>query len=117
MSAIWHGFYPGFYSFFIGAGLLDYQAKLFGQVLGPHIEGKLPGSVEYFLSWLWCYAFCAYFSISFILLSFENFYKVYDSMYFIGHIILLSSIILLKCVGGKGKKRELDDKKKTVKTD
>ena len=24
VSAIWHGFYPGFFVFFIGAGLLDY---------------------------------------------------------------------------------------------
>ncbi len=30
ISAIWHGFYPGFFVFFIGAGLLDYQAKLAG---------------------------------------------------------------------------------------
>jgi lysophospholipid acyltransferase len=28
VSAIWHGFYPGFFVFFIGAGLMDYQNKL-----------------------------------------------------------------------------------------
>lgn len=28
VSAIWHGFYPGYYLFFISSGLLDYQFKL-----------------------------------------------------------------------------------------
>ena len=30
VSAVWHGFYPGFYLFFSGAFLLDTQAKLSG---------------------------------------------------------------------------------------
>jgi len=28
VSAIWHGFYPGFLVFFFGAGMMDYQNKL-----------------------------------------------------------------------------------------
>ena len=35
VSAIWHGFYPGFLVFFIGAGLMDYQNKLQEQTLTP----------------------------------------------------------------------------------
>jgi D-alanyl-lipoteichoic acid acyltransferase DltB (MBOAT superfamily) len=35
VSAIWHGFYPGFYSFFIGAFLLDYQNKLAANFIKP----------------------------------------------------------------------------------
>ena len=27
VSAIWHGFYPGYFLFFISAGLLDYNFK------------------------------------------------------------------------------------------
>lgn len=35
VSAIWHGFYPGFLHFFMGAGLLDYHSKLCALVLVP----------------------------------------------------------------------------------
>ena len=38
VSATWHGFYPGFFVFFIGAGLMDYQAKLAGKAFGPTVE-------------------------------------------------------------------------------
>ena len=111
-SAVWHGFYPGFYLFFSGAALLDYQWKLCGKVLSPLVAGSLPATLEYFLSWLWCYTFCAYFAISFVLLSFENAYTVYSSMYFSGHIFMLSSIVLLHAFGGGQKKKETIVKKK-----
>ena len=74
VSAIWHGFYPGFYVFFLGAGLMDYQAKIAGEVLSPYVEKKLPGWLIYAISWLWCYLLCGYFATAFILLSFENFH-------------------------------------------
>ena len=35
VSAIWHGFYPGFFSFFIGAFLMDYHNKTGTLVFGP----------------------------------------------------------------------------------
>lgn len=35
VSAIWHGFYPGFLAFFIGAALLDYHSKLAHLVIAP----------------------------------------------------------------------------------
>jgi len=28
VAAVWHGFYSGYFVFFIGAGILDYQFKL-----------------------------------------------------------------------------------------
>jgi lysophospholipid acyltransferase len=35
VSAIWHGFYPGFYSFFIGAFILDFWNKLASRAASP----------------------------------------------------------------------------------
>ena len=35
VSAVWHGFYPGFYLFFSGAFLLDLHSKLCGKVISP----------------------------------------------------------------------------------
>ena len=39
-------------------------------------------------SYIWCYIYCGYFATAFVLLSWENFNKVYASMYYIWHIIL-----------------------------
>ena len=67
--------------------------------------------MSYLLSWLWCYANCAYFAMAFILLSFENIYKVYSAMRWSGHILLIGSIILLKFMGGKEKEKTSDPNK------
>lgn len=116
VSAIWHGFYPGFYMFFLAAGMMDYQAKLAGQAFSPLVEGKLPGWLVYVLSWIWCYAFCGYFCTAFVLLSFENFHKVYASMYYIGHIILIFAIVVAKALMPTEKKIA-DEKEKDKKKD
>ena len=34
VSSVWHGFYPGFFVFFLASGLLDYQSKLAYQIFG-----------------------------------------------------------------------------------
>ena len=111
VSAVWHGFYPGFYFFFLSAFLLDFHAKLCGEVIYPLVHGKIPGAVICLLSWLWCYAYCAYFSMSFILLSFENIYKVYSAMSWSGHILLIGSTIPLKLMAGKKKEKTSDQNK------
>lgn len=38
VSAIWHGFYPGFFVFFVGAFLMDYHNKIGQQKLGPYFK-------------------------------------------------------------------------------
>ena len=113
VSAIWHGFYPGFFCFFIGAGLIDYQAKLAGEALNPIVEGRVPGWLVYIVSWLWCYIFCGYFVSSFVLLSFEKIHRVYSSMYYSGHIVLLLAIVVpLALKPSKPKTKTVSDKGK-----
>lgn len=93
-SAIWHGFYPGYYIFFAGAGFMDYHSKLAETVLFPYFQW-LPIFVIRALAYLWCYIGSAYFAIGFCLLSVEKFHKVYLSMYYYYHILLLGSLMLL----------------------
>jgi len=38
VSAIWHGFYPGFYSFFFGCFIVDYWNKLASPCIGNTFE-------------------------------------------------------------------------------
>jgi len=94
ISAIWHGFYPGFFIFFLGAGLLDYQAKLAGEALSPLVENKVPSWIVYVVCWAWCYIGCGYFCSAFVLLSFENSHIVYSSMYYVFHLALLFAIVV-----------------------
>ena len=111
VSAIWHGFYPGFFVFFIGAGFLDYQAKLAGQSLYPYVESWMPGWLVYALSFVWCYIMCGYFATGFILLSWENFHKVYASMGYIGHIALAGAIVLCLILGPAKQKKSSEGAK------
>ena len=80
--------------FFLGAGFLDYQAKLAGDSIGPLVAGTLPGWLVYICSYVWCYIFCGYFAAAFVLLSFENSHKLYSSMYYVGHWVLLAVILV-----------------------
>ena len=73
---------------------MDYQAKLAGNAFGPVVEQKLPGWLIYIISWVWCYIGCGYFAAAFVLLSWDNFHKVYASMYYCYHIALLAAIVL-----------------------
>jgi lysophospholipid acyltransferase len=73
MSAIWHGFYPGYYIFFTGAGLMDYHSKLAERALSPFVKGVPELGLKVF-GYLWSYIGCAYFSIGFTLLSVEKFH-------------------------------------------
>jgi uncharacterized membrane protein len=102
MSAIWHGFYPGYYVFFTGAGLMDYHFKIAEKVLAPYFTW-LPHSAVVAVAYTWCYVGCAYFAIGFTLLSVDKFHKVYYSMYYYFHIVLITSLILLLAMG-RGKK-------------
>ena len=117
VSAVWHGFYPGYYIFFIELGLVDYISKLYGNILNPLVEGKLPGPLIYVIAWLWCFAWFSYINICFFLLSFENTHKVHGSMNYIGEIILVVSMAVLYLINPKEKKSSVSEKTKDVKVE
>ena len=95
VSAVWHGFYPGFLMFFIYAGFLDLLAKMASPLLYPLFQGWCPWPVQYVMLFVWCYMNCGYASSAFFLLSFEKFHKVFSSMYYILHIQLIVPIVLI----------------------
>ena len=53
VSAIWHGFYPGYYLFFISSGLLDYQFKLGARIWV--LFRWMPVQVQRLLLFVWSY--------------------------------------------------------------
>lgn len=94
VSAIWHGFYPGFLSFFIGAFLMDYHNKVATPVVGPLFKGWCPDIIQNVGICIFYYVCCSYFAVSFWLLNFCDFHKVYLEMYYFGHILIISTLVV-----------------------
>uniref|UniRef100_A0A6B2L3V2 Uncharacterized protein n=1 Tax=Arcella intermedia TaxID=1963864 RepID=A0A6B2L3V2_9EUKA len=89
LSAFWHGFYPGYYLFFFMIGLLTKVNRTIDQQLGPLFlaygsTGKLLYKI---FSWTLTLVSRDYFIMSFMLLSWEDCWRVYQSMGFWMHIL------------------------------
>lgn len=94
VSAIWHGFYPGFFSFFFGAFLMDMHNKYGPTVCGPLFKGWCPDIIQNCSITVFYYISCSYFTVAFWLLNFCDFHKVYMDMYYFGHILIISTLLI-----------------------
>jgi len=91
-SAIWHGFYPGYYLFFISGGLLEPLAILLRRNLrwrfvNPDGSPKPLKPIYDFLGWLITFWTIDYLTLGFRLLAFEWAIAGWKSVYFNTHII------------------------------
>ena len=99
VSAIWHGFYPGFFHFFFWAFVLDYWNKLASKVIAQSgFPQLIPTHVTNIFCTLFYYVYCSYFALSFILLYFSDFNRVYREMYYTGHVFLIVTIPVLMLI-------------------
>lgn len=97
VSAIWHGFYPGFMHFFFMLFLCQYHSWLCKEVLAPRVAW-IPNLLQNLFIYIFCYLYCAYYALSFVLLHASEFHKVYLEMGYLGHILMLTSIVSLSLV-------------------
>jgi len=104
VSAFWHGFYPGYYLFFLLSAIYTEVAKDVRRVVRPFFvtsddKPKYPSKYLYDIgtiivtSWFLNYA-----GTSFLYLSLENAMKLYTNLYFSGHIIAVIALILFRFV-------------------
>ena len=93
VSAIWHGFYPGFFVFFAGAAFLDYQNKLQEKTLTPWLLKYVPQQVISVYNFLACFLITSFYQVAFNLLQWEAFDKVHREMYYVGHIYIVVAIL------------------------
>lgn len=91
VSAIWHGFYPGYYLFFISSGLLDYQFKLGSKIWV--LFTWMPVHLQRFLLFAITYIQCAYWGLSFILLDMSRIHKFHSALSYSMHFVLLGSFL------------------------
>jgi len=111
-SAIWHGFYPGFYIAFITAGFFREVAIQLRRVLRPFFVNE-DGSpkptkplydvlTNVFTIVALDYNFCVF--VVYDVTGPESSFRLLGSVYYCGHIIAAVILILLLLLSGKKKK-------------
>lgn len=101
ISAAWHGFYPGYFLFFVSVGVAQEVSRRVRTKLRPHFlqeDGKTPRPAKRLydlaglvLTYLWiCYAV-----ISFKVLTVARTFELWGELYYFGHAILLVPLVVL----------------------
>ncbi|XP_015512213.1 lysophospholipid acyltransferase 6 isoform X1 [Neodiprion lecontei] len=96
LSALWHGFYPGYYLTFAGGALFTFAARSIRRHVRPYFLGSNASKLFYdTLTFVTTRVFMAYVTFSFILLEFYPSIRLYLHMYLAPHISALAVLILL----------------------
>ena len=93
-SAFWHGFYPGYYIFFLSVPLLTFCDRLAKKKISPYFS-KSQLSLYGILGTIATTVFVNYMILAFIMLAGSWSLQAYKSHYFFGHILSLVYYIVL----------------------
>ena len=105
MSAFWHGFYPGYYIFFLSVPLLTFCDRLAKKKLSPYFSSSqlspygILGTIATTIS-------VNYMISAFILLAGSWSWDNYKSFYFFGHWGAMLYYIILSALPNPGKKEK-----------
>ncbi|CAH0482719.1 unnamed protein product [Peronospora belbahrii] len=98
VSALWHGFYPGYYLFFLTVPLATSVNRLARRHVRPYVVNSAIKPL-YDLVGMICTAMVVnYLAVSFVVLSWEEAVAGYRSMRFCGHVGLVLCYLLLTFV-------------------
>lgn len=96
-SAFWHGFYPGYYLFFIASAFLteaskEVRRKIRPLVMKDEVTPLYPQKYVYdVLGMVATSLTMNYIGLSFVILEWPPVYHVWKSTYFIGHVLLFAT--------------------------
>lgn len=95
LSAMWHGFYPGYYFTFLTGALVTSAARR-GRRTVRHLFQSSAGLAFFYdvFTFFLTRFFLAYTTAPFVLLSFESTMKFYRKTYFCGHILAVIGLSL-----------------------
>jgi lysophospholipid acyltransferase len=114
MSAFWHGFYPGYYIFFIYIGVLTYSSGEIKNYYSWYFR-LLPKRIARFLAGFWTYYFCSYIVPIFAIYDVRDIFYYYNCQYWHGHIILfLFFAFTISPLGSKLKRNIKEMQRKEV---
>jgi len=109
ISAFWHGFYPGYYLFFLVSAIYTEYAKDARRVFRPYFQGSdVMRRLYDFLTMAVTIWFMNYAGASFFLLSWEFSLKFYNHFMWIPHFMAIGAFVILRFVfvEKKQKKKE-----------
>jgi MBOAT, membrane-bound O-acyltransferase family len=86
MSAFWHGFYPGYYLFFLSVPLLTVCERMARTKISPHFSSARWGWYG-ILGMLATSLIAEYMAVPFLLLAFDWSWDMWKSHYFFGHVV------------------------------
>ncbi|XP_003424410.1 lysophospholipid acyltransferase 1 isoform X2 [Nasonia vitripennis] len=96
LSALWHGFYPGYYLTFAGGAFFTFASRAVRRHIRPYFLTSKTKKVFYDALTLVTTRFVlAYITFSFILLEFRPSINLYLNMYLAPHLFGLSAILVL----------------------
>jgi len=103
LSAFWHGFYPGYFMFFLMGAVLTEIGKDLRRKVRPWFlqkDGKPKATKPYYdvAGFAFTQAALSYIAVSFVLLGPSRAFTVYESLYYIGHILIFGLFVILRFV-------------------
>jgi len=100
VSAFWHGFYPGYYFFFVSMFFFKLVSNYMEKIITARIytPGKttIVNLIYSAICMLLSVAFLDYCAIAFVLLSYENALVGYAAYYWSFHILIFVCLVLVK---------------------
>lgn len=95
LSAVWHGFYPGYYMTFLGGALFTHSARNGRRLVRPVFQkGAILPKVYDVITFILTRLTIAYAAFPFVILDFRNNYEIYKSLYFSIHILALAGVVM-----------------------
>ncbi|KAL3668934.1 hypothetical protein V7S43_006222 [Phytophthora oleae] len=98
VSALWHGFYPGYYLFFLTVPLATSVNRLARRHVRPYVVGSVIKPLYDFVGMICTAMVVNYLAVSFVVLSWEDAVAGFRSMRFAGHVGLVVCYLLLTFV-------------------
>jgi lysophospholipid acyltransferase 1/2 len=119
VSAMWHGFYPGYYITFLTGALITSSARTIRRHIRPYFLGSPSMKRFYDIStWTASRIAIGYCTFTFMLLDFAPSILIMKKLYFFGHILCLSAMFVVPLIfpvrSGAGDRRAENRSKTTL---
>lgn len=96
LSAVWHGFYPGYFLAFVTCSILTEASRSVRRTIRPFFQKNLSHAKLYDLLTMMTTIIClAYTTTPFVLLSLSKSIRIWSQMYFSVHIASFFAVFLL----------------------
>jgi len=106
MSAFWHGFYPGYYLFFLSVPLLTFCERIGRKKFTPRFDDGKEWGVYGCVCWLVTNTCVMYCVLGFQCLAFDWSVRAWKSFYFFGHIAAILFYVIASQIPTPKKKEE-----------